>query len=47
MWERGMALLAWKLDDRGTVVDDEVAEHRGIDIDRRDYRTIKEGRKKQ
>ena len=24
MWERGMALLAWKLDGRGTVVDDVV-----------------------
>ena len=24
MWERGMALLAWKLDGRGTIVDDVV-----------------------
>ena len=37
-----MALLAWKLDGRGTVVVD-VVDHRGIGIGRRDYRTIKEG----
>ena len=37
-----MALLAWKLDGRGRVVDD-VVDHRGIGIGRRDYRTIKEG----
>src|SRR3954470_4018366 len=42
MWERGMALLAWKLDSRGTVVVD-VVDHRGIGIGRRDYRTIREG----
>ena len=37
-----MALLAWKLDGRGTVIDD-IVDHRGIGIGRRDYRTIKEG----
>ena len=37
-----MALLAWKLDGRGTVVDD-VVEHRGIISGRPDYRTIREG----
>ena len=37
-----MALLACKLDGRGTVVD-EVVDHRGISSGRRDYRTIKEG----
>ena len=30
----------------GMIVDD-VVDHRGIDIDRRDYQTIKEGGKKQ
>ena len=38
----GRVLLAWKLDGRGTVVDD-VVDHRGIGSGRRDYRTIKEG----
>ena len=38
-----MALLAWKLDERGGTVDDDVVDHRGIDIGRRDYRRIKEG----
>src|ERR1041385_7841022 len=37
-----MALLACKLDGRGTVVD-EVVDHRGISSGRRDYRTIKRG----
>ena len=37
-----MALLDWKLDGRGMVVDD-VVDHRGIGSGRRDYRTIKEG----
>ena len=37
-----MALLAWKLDSRGTVTDD-VVDHRGIDIGRRDYQTVREG----
>ena len=37
-----MALLAWKLDSRGMVVD-EVVEHRGIGIGRRDYQTKREG----
>ena len=37
-----MALLSWKLDGRGRVVD-EVVDHRGIGIGQRDYRTIKEG----
>ena len=36
-----MALLAWKLDGSGTIVDE--VDHRGIGIGRRDYRTIKEG----
>ena len=40
MWERGMALLAWKLDSRGVV--DDVVDHRGIGIGRYDYRR-KEG----
>ena len=30
MWERGMALLAWKLDGRGTVVDDVVVCGSGV-----------------
>src|SRR3954469_15904084 len=30
MWERGMALLAWKLDGRGTVVDDIVVLGSGV-----------------
>ena len=30
MWERGMALLAWKLDGSGTVVDDVVVGDSGI-----------------
>jgi hypothetical protein len=30
MWERGMALLAWKLDGRGTVVDDVVVLSSGV-----------------
>ena len=37
-----MALLAWKLDGSGTVVDD-VVDHRGTGSGRRDYHTIKEG----
>ena len=37
-----MALLAWKLDGRGTIIDD-VVDHRGTGSGRRDYRTIKEG----
>ena len=37
-----MALLAWKLDSRGTVVDD-VVDHRGIGSGRRDYRTKRGG----
>ena len=37
-----MALLAWKLDGRGTVVDD-VVDHTGVDSGRRVYRTIREG----
>ena len=37
-----MALLAWKLDGRGMVVND-VVDHRGIGIGHRDYRAIKEG----
>ena len=38
-----MALLAWKLDERGGTIVDDVVDHRGIGIGRRDYRTIKEG----
>jgi len=30
MWERGMALLAWKLDGSGTVVDDVVVGGSGV-----------------
>ena len=30
MWERGMALLAWKLDGSGTVVDDVIVGGSGI-----------------
>ena len=30
MWERGMALLAWKLDGRGTVVVDVVVPGSGV-----------------
>ena len=37
-----MALLVWKLDGRGTVVD-EVVDHRGIGSGHRDYQTIREG----
>src|SRR3954466_8690038 len=43
MWERGMALLAWKLDGRGGTIVDDVVDHRGTGSGRRDYRTIKEG----
>src|SRR4051812_39740851 len=44
MWERGMALLAWKLDGRGGTIVDDVVDHRGIGSGRRDYRTIRGGR---
>ena len=43
MWERGMALLAGKLDGRGGTIVDDVVDHRGTGSGRRDYQTIKEG----
>ena len=48
MWERGMALLAWKLDGSGTVVDDVVVGGSGVVGGSSGvYRRIKGGEKKQ
>ena len=44
MWERKRALLAWKLDSRGTVVDEVVVLHDVVDGSTGLYRTNKGGR---
>ena len=44
MWERKWALLAWKLDGRGTVVDEVVVLHDVVGGSTGVYRTNKGGR---
>ena len=43
MWERKWALLAWKLDSSGTVVDEVVVLHDVVGGSTGVYRTIKKG----
>ena len=45
MWERKWALLAWKLDSRGTVVDEVVVLHDVVGGSTGVYRTNKGGKK--
>ena len=47
MWERKWALLAWKLDGSGTVVDEVVVLHDVVGGSTGVYRTNKGGKKKQ
>ena len=43
MWERKWALLAWKLDSRGTVIDEVVVLHDVVGGSTSVYRTIQRG----
>ena len=43
MWKRKWALLAWKLDGRGTVVDEVVVLHDVVGGSTGVYRTIQKG----